>query len=424
MKHYEEFLIYVLYIILFITIICLLFNYRNKQVAPKQKTYSIPPESFQVRDNRVIKISSNPLSDELVLFILTEDGILKKQDTNNPINISSNLHITDICVTNNFLFGVDTYGRILHKELTNQGLNENWKELIGNFDDDLKAFSTGELNKLCEIEKSDGSDGGDTENIVLTKLSNILIELNNIINSNNNILKQYKQLLTNIRSSISDDGEIINSEKIKILDMVADNNDSDTIYLKIGIDTNDVLDAAGTKWNFLKYKPGLVGGHCISVDPYYLTYKAESIGYYPEVILSGRRVNSRIHKFVADKIIKLMIKKGIRIKSAKILILGITFKENCPDIRNTKIIGIYEELFKYGVEVDIVDPIADEKEVKREFDINLLKNPELGNYSGIILAVPHDKIIDKYKTEFKLTSNNVIFDLKAALLKEQSDARL
>ena len=201
-------------------------------------------------------------------------------------------------------------------------------------------------------------------------------------------------------------------------------NELALIFDKIGIDTNEVLKAASTKWNFLNYKPGLVGGHCISVDPYYLAHKAESIGYYPEVILSGRRVNSRIDRFVANKVIKLMIQKGIQIKGSKALILGITFKENCPDIRNTKIIGIYQELKEFGLNVDVYDPIANPQEVNKEFNINLKKTINLSNYDSFILAVPHNQIILEYKGKLKKTNNRVIFDLKAVLDKNSSDSRL
>ena len=201
-------------------------------------------------------------------------------------------------------------------------------------------------------------------------------------------------------------------------------NELALIFDKIGIDTHEVLEAAGTKWNFLNYKPGLVGGHCISVDPYYLAHKAESLGYYPEVILSGRRVNSRIDGFIANKVIKLMIKKGIHIKGAKILILGITFKENCPDIRNTKIIGIYNELIEFGTKVDIMDSEADSNEVKDEFKLNLKVNPKTNNYDALIFAVPHDKFMKINIHQYVKSEKSVVFDLKSVLPKNQSDARL
>ena len=152
-------------------------------------------------------------------------------------------------------------------------------------------------------------------------------------------------------------------------------NELALIFDRLGIDTNDVLKAAGTKWNFLKYKPGLVGGHCIGVGPYYLAYKAEKVGYHPAVILSGRRVNDNMGMFVANKVIKLMIKKGMSIKGSRVLILGFTFKENCPDIRNTRVIDIYKELDQFGLKVAVADPWASKEEVKEEYGINILESP-------------------------------------------------
>jgi len=151
-------------------------------------------------------------------------------------------------------------------------------------------------------------------------------------------------------------------------------NELALIFDKLGIDTHDVLKAAGTKWNFLPFKPGLVGGHCIGVDPYYLTYKAKEVGYHPEVILAGRRINDNMGVHVANKVVKLMIHKGYIIKGSKVLVLGITFKENCPDIRNSRVIDVIRELQEFGCNVDVYDPWADEEEVKREYDINLIQN--------------------------------------------------
>jgi len=154
-------------------------------------------------------------------------------------------------------------------------------------------------------------------------------------------------------------------------------NELALIFDKIGIDTQDVLDAAGTKWNFLKYKPGLVGGHCIGVDPYYLAHKAESLGYYPQVILSGRRVNDNMGIFVANKVVKLLIQKGNLIRGARALILGVTFKENCPDIRNSKVVDIYNELLQFGLNVDVYDPYANLEEVYKEYNIKLVKEIDI-----------------------------------------------
>jgi UDP-N-acetyl-D-galactosamine dehydrogenase len=205
-------------------------------------------------------------------------------------------------------------------------------------------------------------------------------------------------------------------------------NELALIFDLIGIDTNDVLAAAATKWNFLKYKPGLVGGHCIGVDPYYLAHKAESLGYSPEVILSGRRVNDNMGIFVANKVIKLMIKKGHSIAGSRALILGITFKENCPDIRNSQVIDIYNELKQFGLEVDIYDPHASEEEVKKQYDIDLLgddviQNAAGGQYDSIILAVSHAEFIQLDLTKLS-TPKTVVFDTKAVLNREFVDSRL
>ena len=191
-------------------------------------------------------------------------------------------------------------------------------------------------------------------------------------------------------------------------------NELALIFDRMGIDTNDVLDAAGTKWNFLKFKPGLVGGHCIGVDPYYLAHKAESLGYHPQVILSGRRVNDNMGMYVANKVVKLMIGKGHVIMGANVLILGITFKENCPDVRNTKVVDVYNELVQFGINVDVYDPWADAKEVKHEYNIVLQKDFTTQNYDAVIVAVAHNEFL---KIDFKsLQANNaVIFDTKACI---------
>lgn len=193
---------------------------------------------------------------------------------------------------------------------------------------------------------------------------------------------------------------------------------------RIGIDTNDVIDAAGTKWNFLKYRPGLVGGHCIGVDPYYLAHKAESLGYHPQVILSGRRVNDNMGMFVANKVIKLMIKKGHKIDGSRALILGMTFKENCPDIRNSKVIDIYKELCQFGLNVDVYDPHADWKQVQHEYNLNMIHSlPATGTYDVVILAVSHTEFLE---IDFEAIKNKdaVVFDTKAFLHRDIVDARL
>ncbi|MBQ0118298.1 MAG: nucleotide sugar dehydrogenase [Bacteroidales bacterium] len=193
---------------------------------------------------------------------------------------------------------------------------------------------------------------------------------------------------------------------------------------RVGIDTNDVIEAAGTKWNFLKYRPGLVGGHCISVDPYYLAHKARSLGYDPQVILSGRAVNNSIAKFIADKTLKLMIQKDHKIKNANILILGVTFKENCPDCRNTKVVDIANELEDFGVNVDIYDPWANPAVVKHEYGKNLLPVIDPNKqYSAIIACVSHKEF---YNFDFKKYQEQdaVIFDVKNFVDRSLVDGRL
>lgn len=199
-------------------------------------------------------------------------------------------------------------------------------------------------------------------------------------------------------------------------------NELALIFDLIGIDTNEVIDAAATKWNFLKFKPGLVGGHCISVDPYYLAHKAESLGYHPEIILSGRRVNDNMGKFVATKVVKLMNQKGHRVKGSKVLILGITFKENCPDIRNSKVPDIYKELKSHGVAVDIYDPYADPYQVKEEFGIALVQKTQ--TYEAIILAVSHFEFLNTGINQYKKTNATVVYDIKSFLNPNEVDGRL
>jgi len=200
-------------------------------------------------------------------------------------------------------------------------------------------------------------------------------------------------------------------------------NELALIFDRVGIDTQDVLDAAGTKWNFLKYKPGLVGGHCISVDPYYLAYKAENLGYHPEVILSGRRVNDNMGIFIANKVIKLMIENEITInKKTKILIMGITFKENCPDIRNTKIVDVYNELVKYNFAVEVYDPLADPTEVYNTYGIKL--NKEITKYDAIILATAHEEFKKLNFTNLKRNDKSIIYDVKSFLDKKIVTKRL
>ena len=193
-------------------------------------------------------------------------------------------------------------------------------------------------------------------------------------------------------------------------------NELAMIFNKMNIDTNAVLQAAGTKWNFLNFRPGLVGGHCIGVDPYYLTHKAQELGFHPEMILAGRRINDNMGKYAADQVVKLMIKRGVLINSARVLVLGLTFKENCPDIRNSRVIDVIEELRDFGCRVDVYDPWADETEVKREYGLTPLKSFDEADYDCVVIAVAHDK--------FKglKFSKALVYDIKNVY--ENADARL
>jgi UDP-N-acetyl-D-galactosamine dehydrogenase len=196
-------------------------------------------------------------------------------------------------------------------------------------------------------------------------------------------------------------------------------NELAIIFNKLGINTNDVLAAAGTKWNFLPFKPGLVGGHCIGVDPYYLTHKAQSIGYNPEIILAGRRLNDNMGIYVANQVIKLMIKKGHKIEGSKVLVLGITFKENCPDIRNSRVIDVIQELQEFGCKIDVYDPWADKEEVKHEYNLELTDSLDFTKYEAIVLAVAHNK----FKTlDFSNTNGAITYDIKSLL--KNCDGRL
>jgi UDP-N-acetyl-D-galactosamine dehydrogenase len=199
-------------------------------------------------------------------------------------------------------------------------------------------------------------------------------------------------------------------------------NELALIFDRMQIDTQDVLEAAGTKWNFLPFKPGLVGGHCISVDPYFLTHKAIQLGYTPEVILSGRNVNDSIPGFVAAKVVDLMRQKGIYKKDARALILGITFKENFNDIRNSKVPEIYKALNEEGLEVEVYDPIADPELVKKQYGISLIKTPK--KYEAVILAVAHQVFLEKGVGQYKNPDGAIVFDIKSALDREATDGRL
>ncbi len=200
-------------------------------------------------------------------------------------------------------------------------------------------------------------------------------------------------------------------------------NELSKIFNLLGIDTHEVLEAAGTKWNFLPFKPGLVGGHCIGVDPYYLAQKAQEVGYHPEIILAGRRLNDTMGKYVAGEIVKLMVRKDIRVKGANVLMLGITFKENCPDIRNTKAIDVFHELKSYDLNVSIYDPWASVEEVKEEYGITITNELPAIKYDTIVLTVAHNenKTLDLSKLKKEVS---VVYDVKGFFDKEKVDARL
>jgi len=199
-------------------------------------------------------------------------------------------------------------------------------------------------------------------------------------------------------------------------------NELSKIFNLLGIDTNDVLEAAGTKWNFLKFKPGLVGGHCIGVDPYYLAQKAQEVGYHPEIILAGRRLNDSMGKYVATEVVKLMMRKDLKVIDSKVLLLGFTFKEDCPDVRNTRVIDIYNELLNFDIKVDLYDPWVDPKEVKHEYGIDVVVDPPVGPFAAVILAVAHKEFLSLDIRSF--APNGIVYDVKGILPKEIIDSRL
>ncbi len=203
-------------------------------------------------------------------------------------------------------------------------------------------------------------------------------------------------------------------------------NELAIIFNKLGIDTEAVLEAAGTKWNFLPFRPGLVGGHCIGVDPYYLTHKAQSIGYQPEIILSGRRLNDSMGEYVASRLIKAMLNKRIHVQGARVLVMGLTFKENCPDLRNTRVIDVIEELKEYGVQVDVFDPWVDPQEAANEYNINVKQQPAQDTYDAMLLAVGHRQFKEMGAANIRALgkAKHVLYDLKYLLPTAKSDIRL
>lgn len=203
-------------------------------------------------------------------------------------------------------------------------------------------------------------------------------------------------------------------------------NELALIFNRLGIDTEEVLEAAGTKWNFLPYRPGLVGGHCIGVDPYYLTHKAQAIGYNPEIILAGRRLNDSMGSYVVTQVVKLMLKKRIHVNEARILMMGLTFKENCPDIRNTRVTDMIKDLNSYGAKVDIYDPWVDGKESQHEYGITPIGKPQQNTYDAIILAVKHDQFVQMGEEKIRAfgKENHVLYDIKYVLPADKVDGRL
>lgn len=201
-------------------------------------------------------------------------------------------------------------------------------------------------------------------------------------------------------------------------------NELALIFNKLGIDTQDVLDAAGTKWNFLPFRPGLVGGHCIGVDPYYLTQKAQSVGYHPEVVLAGRRINDGMGCYVVGRIVREMISRDIPVKRAHTLVMGLTFKENCPDLRNTRVIDIIRELRTYGIDVDIYDPWVDSAEAQREYGLEMTEKPETKGYDSVIVAVAHKAFLNEDLIQIYAKENAVVFDVKGILPRSAGALRL
>jgi len=204
-------------------------------------------------------------------------------------------------------------------------------------------------------------------------------------------------------------------------------NELALIFDRLGIDTLDVLEAAGTKWNFLPFRPGLVGGHCIGVDPYYLTHKAQEIGYHPEVVLAGRRINDSMGAYVAGKLVRQMIRRDIMIKGSRVLVMGLTFKENCPDLRNTKVVDIIGELESYGIDVDVHDPWADADEAKHEYDLTLTQTPVPGTYDALVVAVGHTKFSDMAPGAIRALGRHAvspILDVKGIMLDREDTLRI
>jgi len=203
-------------------------------------------------------------------------------------------------------------------------------------------------------------------------------------------------------------------------------NELAVIFNRMGIDTEAVLQAAGTKWNFLPFRPGLVGGHCIGVDPYYLTYKAQSLGYHPEVILAGRRINDGMGAYVVSQLVKAMVKKRIHVAGAKVLVMGLAFKENCPDLRNTRVVDILKELAEYNIVADVYDPWVSAEEAQHEYQITPITQPDNNRYDAVILAVAHQQFQDMGVNAIRALGKamHILYDLKYVFAAETADLRL
>jgi len=203
-------------------------------------------------------------------------------------------------------------------------------------------------------------------------------------------------------------------------------NEFSLIFRRMGIDTREVLSAAGTKWNFLNFRPGLVGGHCIGVDPYYLTHKAQALGYHPQVILAGRRINDLMGGYVARELIRELIRRSVLVKGARVLVMGLAFKENCPDLRNTRVVDIIDELKGYEAQVDVWDPWVDPVEAQVEYGLELIDQPHSGTYAAIVLAVSHRQFVQMGPESIRAlgTDGAVVFDVKSVLSKTEADLRL
>ncbi len=294
-----------------------------------------------------------------------------------------------------------------------------------------------ELNDSLKIEKKQESFvyGYSPERINPGDKEHTLVDIKKVTSGNNNYSAYW---IKNFYSSIIKAG-IYPAQSIKVAEAakiientqrdinIALINELSIIFNLMDVDTLDVIDAASSKWNFIKFKPGLVGGHCIGVDPYYLTYKSELLGYSPEMVLAGRRINDGMAKWIAEQIILQMLKKNIKTKNSKILILGFTFKEDCPDIRNTKVVDIIKHLMTYQTIIEVVDPIANIKESKKEYNINLINEiPKNVKYDVILCTVAHKqfKSIEKKKWSNLLKDNGIIFDLKGIIPRELKPFRL